>query len=174
MSSAAARKPPAPGRQPAGSASRSPTPSSTTSPLPASTRISRRNTVLGGRDGSFPHRGSISGGSPLTARAAARRPVDSNNDAELENAALLEDLRSRLARSESAAEAAAQEYTKQIEALQIRLDESTTEQVKMEETMHVKEEAIEDLETQVKDLTRSKRDQENIYEAEVRWGRATA
>lgn len=91
----------------------------------------------------------------------------STNDDELESAAILEDLRSRLAKSESAAEAAAVEYAKQIKALQARLQESVNDQQKMEEAAHQKDETIERLQVQIKDLTRTKREQENIYEAEV-------
>jgi predicted nucleic acid-binding Zn-ribbon protein len=125
--------------------------------------MARRNTM---REG-ISHRPSISAGSPLSARGAVKtRPV-SNDETELENAAILEDLRSRLAKSESAAETAAQEYTKQIKALQQRLGEANADYVRIEDQMHAKDEATEQLEMQVKDLIRSKRDQENIYEAEV-------
>jgi hypothetical protein len=126
--------------------------------------IARRNTI---REGGHHRSGSSISGSPLSARAAAKaRPVSTNDD-ELESAAILEDLRSRLAKSESAAEAAAVEYAKQIKALQSRLQESLGEQAKMEEASHQKEEIIEGLQVQIKDLTRTKREQENIYEAEV-------
>jgi hypothetical protein len=37
----------------------------------------------------------------------------------------------------------------------------------MEDLLHAKEEFIENLEIRTKELTRAKRDQENIYEAEV-------
>lgn len=80
----------------------------------------------------------------------------------------MEDLRGRLAKSEGAAESAAEDYEKQIKALQMRLEESLEEQSKQEEVLHRADDQIEALEIQVKELTRSKRDQENIYEAEVR------
>jgi CII-binding regulator of phage lambda lysogenization HflD len=89
------------------------------------------------------------------------------NEAELENAAILEELKSRLAKSETAAETAAQEYANQLTALKQRLSEANTEYMRIEEHIHAKDETIEQLEIQVKDLIRSKRDQENIYEAEV-------
>lgn len=54
-----------------------------------------------------------------------------------------------------------------MKGLQVRLDEARNEQFRMEDLLHVKEEFIENLEIQIKDLTRAKRDQENIYEAEV-------
>lgn len=91
----------------------------------------------------------------------------SNDEVELENAAILEDLRTRLSKGESAAEAAAVQYALQIKALQQRLDETQADYVRIEEQMHTKDENVEALEMQIKDLTRSKRDQENIYEAEV-------
>lgn len=150
--------------------SRSPTPNSNpSSAAPSlSNGISRRNT-LRDRDqaagGSAPNRNSVS--SPYSARSAAKRPPSISTDAELENAAILEDLRSRLAQAESTAEAATEEYAKEMKGLQVRLDEARNEQFRMEDLLHVKEEFIENLEIQIKDLTRAKRDQENIYEAEV-------
>ena len=125
--------------------------------------MARRNTI---REGGHQRTGSIPG-SPLSARAAVKTRPMSNDETELENAALLEDLRSRLAKSESAAEAAAEEFAKQIKALQARLDEAQTDYAQIEDQLHSKDEAIEAFEMQIKDLTRSKRDQENIYEAEV-------
>ena len=139
----------------------SPAPS-TGSPSSPTGGAARRNTI---RDG---HRPSSSIGSPLSARSAVKtRPV-SHDESELENAAILEDLRSRLAKSESAAEAAAEEFNKQIKALQLRLDSSHADHVRLEDQIHARDETIEALEMQIKDLTRGKRDQENIYEAEVR------
>jgi hypothetical protein len=123
----------------------------------------RRNTLTNGRPA------TSSTGSPLSARGAVKtRPV-TENEAELENAAVIEDLKSRLAKSETAAETAAQEYASQLTALKQRLSEANTEYMRIEEQIHTKDETIEQLEIQVKDLIRSKRDQENIYEAEVRF-----
>ncbi|KAI5776626.1 hypothetical protein EDC01DRAFT_720006 [Geopyxis carbonaria] len=141
---------------------RSPTPTNG-APSPTPGGIARRNTI---REGGAHHRSGSSISSPLSARSAAKSRPHSNDETELENAAILEDLRSRLAKSESAAEAAAEEYAKQIKSLQIRLEESIAEQVKMEESQHSRDEFMESLEMQIKDLTRSKRDQDNIYEAE--------
>lgn len=145
---------------------RSPTPNSSGPVVGPSNGVARRNTL---RDRELssgnPNRNSTS--SPLSARSAAKRPSSNSSDADLESAAILEDLRSRLAQSESAAEAAAEEYAKQVKALQLRLDEALGEQNKMEEACHVKDEVIENFEIQIKELTRAKRDQENIYEAEV-------
>ena len=168
--SAATRKPPAnngnrrsqpPAPALTTSGRQSPAPSS--SGIPTGSGMARRNTI---REGGHQRTGSIPG-SPLSARAAVKtRPV-SNDETELENAALLEDLRSRLAKCESAAEAAAEEFAKQIKALHARLDEAQADYAQVEDQLHSKDEAIEAFEMQIKDLTRSKRDQENIYEAEV-------
>lgn len=146
-------------------ASRSPTPTSIGAPSSSSSAAApaRRNTLRDSGPGA--HRNSIS--SPLSARAAAKRSSELVSESDLENAAIMEDLRSRLAQSESAAEAAAEEYAKQVKALQIRLEEALAEQIKMEEVSHAKDEVIEGMELQIKELTRAKRDQENIYEAEV-------
>ena len=142
---------------------RSPTPNSSRPVVGPSNGVARRNTL---RDRELssgnPNRNSTS--SPLSARSAAKRPSSNSSDADLESAAILEDLRSRLAQSESAAE----EYAKQVKALQLRLEEALGEQMKMEETCHAKDEVIENFEIQIKELTRAKRDQENIYEAEVK------
>jgi predicted nucleic acid-binding Zn-ribbon protein len=125
------------------------------------TPMSRRNTASG-------HRPSISlSGSPLSARSSVKTRPQTDNETELEAAAMLEDIRTRLAKSESAAEAAAQEYSLQVKALQLRLDEAQKDYAKVEEQMHSKEDSIENMQIQIKELTRSKRDQENIYEAEV-------
>ncbi|KAF8254114.1 hypothetical protein K440DRAFT_533004 [Wilcoxina mikolae CBS 423.85] len=142
-----------PGRQ-------SPAPAAPSS-IPTS-GIARRNTI---REGGHRPTGSISG-SPLSARSAVKTRPLSSDETEFENAAILEDIRSRLAKSESAAEAAAEEYAKQIKALQMRLDEAQADYARIEDHLHSKDETIDDLEMQIKDLTRSKRDQENIYEAE--------
>lgn len=56
----------------------------------------------------------------------------------------------------------------QMKALELRLEEALAEQIKMEDNSHGKDEVIEGIESQLKELTRAKRDQENIYEAEVR------
>lgn len=80
----------------------------------------------------------------------------------------MEDLRNRLSQIESAAEAAAEEHAMQMKAIELRLEEALAEQIKMEDNSHGKDEVIEGIESQVKELTRAKRDQENIYEAEVR------
>ncbi|KAI5802302.1 hypothetical protein FPQ18DRAFT_300441 [Pyronema domesticum] len=129
-------------------------------PAMPTTPMSRRNTASG-------HRPSISlSGSPLSARSSVKTRPQTDNETELEAAAMLEDIRTRLAKSESAAEAAAQEYSLQIKALQLRLDEAQKDYAKVEEQMHSKEDAIENMQIQIKELTRSKRDQENIYEAE--------
>lgn len=57
----------------------------------------------------------------------------------------------------------------QMKALELRLEEALAEQIKMEDSNHGKDEVIEGIESQLKELTRAKRDQENIYEAEVRF-----
>lgn len=128
--------------------------------------MSRRNTI---REGGHRPTSSVGSnlGSPLSARSAVRGRPLSNDDTELENAAILEDLRTRLSKSESAAEVAAAQYALQMKALQQRLDETQADYARIEEQMHSKDESAETLEMQIKDLTRSKRDQENIYEAEV-------
>lgn len=151
------RSMPPPGAQTRGSGSPTPTSSPTTNATPTGRR---------GTGSSSIHRNSVS--SPLSARSAAKRSSELVSEADLENAAAMEDLRSRLSQIESAAEAAAEEHAMQMKAIELRLEEALGEQIKMEDSSHGKDEVIEGIESQVKELTRAKRDQENIYEAEVR------
>lgn len=75
---------------------------------------------------------------------------------------MLDDLKERLAKAETASE----EYRKQAEVLQSRLDEATQEQVKYEEKCHEHEEQIEGLQNEKREATRKIREWETIYETE--------
>lgn len=71
-------------------------------------------------------------------------------------------MKDRLARAETTSE----EYRKQAEVLQSRLDETVSEQVKYEEKCHEHEEQIEALQNEQREATRKIREMEAIYEAE--------
>ncbi|KAE8444800.1 hypothetical protein EG329_014260 [Mollisiaceae sp. DMI_Dod_QoI] len=169
--SAATKKPPAstgpPGRRPStdptstspsrtGTPTRSPTPSSATA-----------NGVARSR--------SVRGGTPVSARAAMQRPgagtsnlsststaSDADDDARAETVALLDDLKERLRKTETISE----QFQKQAQVLQSRLDEALAEQGKLEDKLHENDERIETLENDKRDALRQKREMESIYEAE--------
>ncbi|KAI9787492.1 MAG: hypothetical protein M1839_000021 [Geoglossum umbratile] len=118
-------------------------------------------------------------GTPMSARAAAKRPagslssLGSNNvsptsedadedDAKAETAAAIEDLKGRLGK----ADAAAEEYQRQLEVVQSRLDDAVNEQARLEEVVHERNEKIEALENDKREAQRQSRELESIYEAE--------
>jgi len=168
MSAAAATKPPGtPRREVNTRTSSSPgaanrTPRSSTPTTNGTTPVSRTRSVRGGANGT-----------PVSARAAVKKPAASSNlstsqadaadnDARDEQTALLQDLKERLQKAESEAE----ERQKQVEILNSRLDDALTEQAKLEERAHEEEEKVESLENVKRDLTRQHRELEGIYEAE--------
>ena len=115
-------------------------------------------------------------GRPVSAKAAVRKPAgtsglsnpastpdeDAEQDARAETLALVEDLKERLKKAEEASE----EYRKQVEVFQARLDESHKEQGRLEEKAHEDEERLEGLTNEKRELTKQKRELEGIYEAE--------
>ncbi|KAA8569127.1 hypothetical protein EYC84_000797 [Monilinia fructicola] len=114
-------------------------------------------------------------GTPLSARSAMQRPgagtsnLSSNSvpsvaddDARAENIALLDDLKERLRKTETISE----QFQKQAQVLQSRLDEALQEQGKLEDRLHENEEKLETLQNEKRDALRQKREMESIYEAE--------
>ncbi|EOA84834.1 uncharacterized protein SETTUDRAFT_90274 [Exserohilum turcica Et28A] len=172
MSTATASKPPVTGpsrreatartssSSPGAAATRTPARSSTPTTNGASS-VARTRSVRGG-----------SASSPVSARAAVKKPASSlsnasqadaaSDEARDEQAALLQDLKDRLQKAESEAE----ERQKQVEVLSTRLDDALAEQAKLEERAHEEEEKVEALENEKRELTRQQRELESIYEAE--------
>ncbi|KAI2627409.1 hypothetical protein GGS26DRAFT_583061 [Hypomontagnella submonticulosa] len=114
---------------------------------------------------------SIRGGTPMSARAAATHRATSslsisstngNLDARAETVALIEDLKERLQKADIASE----QFRKQAEVLQSRLDDAIKEQAKLEERVHESEEQIEALRNEKREAARQMREMEAIYEAE--------
>jgi chromosome segregation ATPase len=118
---------------------------------------------------------SLRGGSPLSARGALQRPgagtsnlssssttSDAEDDARAETVALLDELKERLRKTENISE----QFQKQAQVLQSRLDEALLEQGKLEDRIHESDERIEALENGERDALRQKREMESIYEAE--------
>lgn len=114
--------------------------------------------------------------SPVSARAAARKPGRSNlsvssvpklnsngsfdEDARAQNAALIEDLKDQLQKAETASE----QYQKQLGVLQSRLDDAIAEQQKLEDLAHEKDGTIETLNAQIRDHARQLRDMEQAHD----------
>ncbi|RWA12695.1 hypothetical protein EKO27_g2446 [Xylaria grammica] len=105
----------------------------------------------------------------VSARAAAHRTTSSlsistraDPDARAETVALIEDLKERLHK----ADATSEQYRKQAEVLQSRLDDALHEQAKLEERAHENEEQIETLRNEKREAARQMREMEAIYEAE--------
>ena len=100
-------------------------------------------------------------GTPLSARAAARKPAD-DDDAKAELLARLDELQERLQQSDLAYE----ESQKHGQVLQIKLDEALKEQTILEDSVHEHGERVEELENEKKESLRARRELEQIYEAE--------
>lgn len=116
---------------------------------------------------------------PMSARAAAARRVGNRSstslgsvsalhengadeDARAENAQLVAELKQQLQKAEIASE----QYQKQLEVLQMRLDEVLTDQNRLEERDSQHDGEIQALRLEVKDFARQKRDLEQSYESE--------
>jgi chromosome segregation ATPase len=117
--------------------------------------------------------------SPVSARAAARKPGRSNlsvssipkvttnldssdDDARAQNVALIEELKEQLQKAETASE----QYRKQLGVLQMRLDEAVTDQGKLEDHVHEKDSKIEALNAEIREQARHQRDLEQAHELE--------
>ncbi|KAI1932821.1 hypothetical protein LOZ66_006728 [Ophidiomyces ophidiicola] len=118
--------------------------------------------------------------SPVSARAAARRPAGRSNlsmssvprtfmnpntsddDARAANSALIAELREQVQKAETVSE----QYSKQLGVLQMRLDEAVGEQTRLEEQAHEKENSISALRDEVKELSRQLREMEQMHETE--------
>ena len=87
---------------------------------------------------------------------------DSDNDSKYERMSLAEDLKDRLVKAEKTSD----EYQRQIEVLQLKLDEALQEQHKLEDYGHEQEEMIENLTRENKDTLRQSRAFENLVETE--------
>lgn len=120
---------------------------------------------------------SARGSTPVSARAAARKPGRSNlsmssvprissnpsdEDARAQNAALIDELKEQLQKAETASE----QYRKQLGVLQLRLDEAVSEQGKLEDQGHEKDSKMEALNTEIREHVRQIRDLEQSHELE--------
>ena len=86
----------------------------------------------------------------------------SEDDARVENAALIDNLK----RSLRNAELVSEDYQRQLLVLQKRLDDVQREQGKMEDRLHESGQRVEILEMQKKEASRQMREMEKHYESE--------
>ena len=86
----------------------------------------------------------------------------SDDDTRAENASLMEELKSRLIRAETASE----EYHRQLNMLQAKFEDSLLEHGKIEDQMHESGAKIEELEAQKLHMMRQKRGMEDRFESE--------
>jgi hypothetical protein len=116
---------------------------------------------------------------PLSARAAAARraanrvsvglgstsalPEDgAEDDARAEHAQLVAELKEQLQRAEFASD----QYQKQLEVLQLRLDEVLIDQSRLEEQGHQRDAEIQILQANAKEFARQRKEMEQFHEAE--------
>ena len=86
----------------------------------------------------------------------------SEDDARAEHVSLMDELRSRVQKAETASE----EYQRQLNLLQARLDESQQEQGQLEDRLHQSNTNIEELESDRAQSARQKREMQDLYETE--------
>ncbi|KAM9875552.1 hypothetical protein VD0002_g7782 [Verticillium dahliae] len=164
MSAATAKKPPAAGVGRV--ASTDPTASPSSSPARSAHRSTPSVSGAGGA-GAVSRTRSTRTGTP-TRPVAGRKDsplnsaTDADQDARAELVTQLEDLKERLSKAEISAE----QYRKQAEVLQTRLDDALEASAKLEEKVHENEELAETLRNEKRDAARQMREMEAIYEAE--------
>lgn len=123
----------------------------------SSNGITRNRSVRGGARASMHRPGA--GTSNLSSSSVLS---DADDDARAETVALLDDLKEQLRKTETISD----QFQKQAQVLQSRLDEALHEQGKLEDKLHESEERLEALENDKRDTLRQKREMESIYEAE--------
>ena len=137
-----------------------PSPSKT----PSLNGATRSPSVRGGPGPTRASRGGASRSASQTSFLNTNATGDDPNDddAKAEQAALLDELRSRVQKAEMASE----EYQRQLNILQARLDESQQSHGQLEDQLHEKKEQVEELEAEKTQAGRQKRDLERIFEDE--------
>lgn len=86
----------------------------------------------------------------------------SEDDARAEHVSLMDELRSRVQKAETASE----EYQRQLILLQARLDDSQQEQSQLEDQLHQSNRNVEELESERTQSARQKREMQDLYETE--------
>lgn len=173
--SAAQKKPPSTGASTTAPGRRTPASTSTPSNSAAPNRSPSRMNGQSGTGTASAAAGvrrerSVRGGTPLSARAAARKPADtSDEDAKAELQAKLEQAlaeRDELRETLQGSEQHLEESQKQAAVLQVKLDDLLRDQGMLEDRVHESTERIEELENEKKESVRARRELEQIYENE--------
>ncbi|KAK4140616.1 uncharacterized protein C8A04DRAFT_39770 [Dichotomopilus funicola] len=165
----AVKKPPASGREtPTGTPSR-PSPRASTPSSPGNagvgrTRSVRTTTPVTARAAAHQRRESmLSNGTSVNARGSAGSPdIEREEALRAETVAIIDDLKERLATAETGFD----QYKRQTEVLQSKLDDAHKEQAKLEERVHESDEQIEALINEKREGARQMREMETIYEGE--------
>lgn len=127
--------------------------------------LGRSPSLRGATGLSRPGRGSPYQRSPQSSFLNTNTKVSdeaSEEDSRAEHVSLMEELRSRVQKAETASE----EYQRQLNLLQARLDNSHHEQGQLEDRLHQSNETIEELESDNAAATRQKREIEGLFETE--------
>ena len=108
--------------------------------------------------------GSIVGSNGLSSALASFVADDEakKDDARIENAALIDNLKKSLRNAEMVSE----DYHNQLSVLQRKMDDLMSDHAKLEEQMHESTEKIEDLEARKREDSRQVREMANLYESE--------
>ena len=93
---------------------------------------------------------------------SALSDMSNEDDERAENAQLVADLKEQLQKAEVASE----QFQKQLEVLQMRLDEVLTDQSRLEERDHQRDQELQALQLEAKEFARQKRELEQSHEAE--------
>lgn len=127
--------------------------------------VGRSPSLRGGTGLSRPGRRGSYTRSPQTSYLSTNTTASdeaSEEDARAEHVLLLEELRSRVQKAETASE----EYQRQLNLLQARLDESQHEHGQLEDRLHQSITRVEELESDQAAAIRQKRDIEDLFETE--------
>ena len=112
-----------------------------------------------------PPRGGASRASPQPGSSNSQKPTPGDgmeDEARAGNIALLDELRDRVRKAESASE----ELQRHLNLMQARLDESQQSQSRLEDRLQQKEVKVEELEANKTQAARQRRDLETLYESE--------
>ena len=93
---------------------------------------------------------------------SALSDVSNDDDERAENMQLVADLKEQVQKAEVASE----QYQRQLEVLQLRLDEILNDQGRLEERDHQRDQEIQSMQLEVKELTRQKRELAQSHEVE--------
>lgn len=127
--------------------------------------LGRSPSLRGGAGLSRPGRGSPYQRSPQTSflnTGTTASDEAGEENARAEHVSLMEELKSRVQKAETASE----EYQRQLNLLQARLEESHHEQGQLEDRLHQSNTTIEELESDYAAATRHKRETEDLFETE--------